>query len=250
MENLITNSLMGYWTPQELVVNLNIFLNAIGALALGLLVGYERFYRGRAAGMRTYGLVCMSACALTVMSGSPEYWYGGHIAASIKSVDPSRVIQGIITGVGFLGTGVILRDGLSISGLTTAALIWVVAAIGVLVGAGFYSTAIMMALLASGCMMWGTRIENMLPARHAIAVTLHFHKDVELTEGDLTRLMRTQGYEVAHDSFSITLKDQHPEWRFVAVSQGRKKSVSFVKLSESLKQAQDIKDFTIAHARN
>ena len=250
MEDSIATALQGYWTPQDVAANINVFLNILGALALGLLVGYERSYRGRAAGMRTYGLVCMASCALTVISGYPEYWFGGHIVMDANSVGAGRIVQGITTGVGFLGAGVIMRDGLNISGLTTAASIWAVAAIGVLVGIGFYGAAIMVAVLASCLMMWGSKIEAMLPSRHAVAVTLHFHKNVDLTEHDMERLVYAQGYEVAKGSFSIDQRDGHSEWRFVAVSLGRGQGASLVKLGESLKNAEGVQNFHIAHARN
>jgi putative Mg2+ transporter-C (MgtC) family protein len=74
--------------------------------------------------MRTYGLVCMASCALTIIAGYPA---SGTAAMAPQSalVDPTRVIQGVVTGIGFLGAGVIMREGFNISGLTTAASIWV-----------------------------------------------------------------------------------------------------------------------------
>jgi putative Mg2+ transporter-C (MgtC) family protein len=86
--------------------------------------------------MRTYGLVCMAAAALTVIAGYPTFWFGGQVNSYLAG-DPTRVIQGIVTGIGFLGAGVIMRDGLNISGLTTAASIWTCSAIGIMVGVGF-----------------------------------------------------------------------------------------------------------------
>jgi len=250
MDAVYTNSLLGYWTSPIIAANFNIFLNILGALVLGLFVGYERSYRGRAAGMRTYGLVCMASCALTVITGSPEYWYGGHTPVAVSAIDPGRVIQGITTGVGFLGAGVIMRDGMNISGLTTAASIWTVAAIGVLVGVGFYSAAMLMSAISTMFMMWGSKLENLLPSRHAIAVTLHFTKDADLSEKDLSRLVHSQGYDVAKGSFSITQREGRSEWRFVAVSMGRNKGATLVKLGESLHKAQGVQDYHIAHARN
>lgn len=250
MNAFLVEVLGGYWTPQELAANLTVCLNILGALFLGMLVGCERSYRGRAAGMRTYGLVCMSSCALVAMGGDPSSWYGGHLADTVKFIDPSRVIQGITTGIGFLGAGVIMRDGLNISGLTTAASIWTVSTIGVLVGVGFYSSAIMLAFVSTAFMMWGPMLGHILPSRHAVAVTLNFKKNADLTEADVSRLIRTQGYEVAGGSFSIIQQGGGVEWRFVVVSLGRRKSVSLVKLSESLKKADGVQDFQIAHARN
>ena len=72
-----------------------------------------------------------------MIAGYPNYWYGG-IAAISPGVDPTRVIQGIVTGIGFLGAGVIMKEGFNISGLSTAASIWTSSAIGVMMGVGFY----------------------------------------------------------------------------------------------------------------
>lgn len=140
MPPLETSNLYAYWSSSFLGANTFILLNLLGALILGMLVGYERTFRGRAAGMRTYGLVCMTSAGLTVLVGLPTYWYGGH--SSVVAGDPTRVIQGVVTGIGFLGAGVIMKDGFHISGLTTAASIWASAAIGIMVGVGFYAAAI------------------------------------------------------------------------------------------------------------
>jgi len=137
-----------YWSGPFLAANAFIGLNLLGALLLGMLVGYERSYNGRAAGMRLYGLVCMASAALTVFVGLPAFWYGGGASDAIAP-DPTRVVQGVVTGIGFLGAGVIMKDGLSISGLTTAASIWAASAIGILLGVGFYPAALLMALLTS-----------------------------------------------------------------------------------------------------
>ena len=169
MDALSPASLSAYWSAPEVATNLIVFLNLFGALLLGLIVGYERSYHGRAAGMRTYGLVCMAAAALTVIAGYPSFWYGGHVNTYLAG-DPTRVIQGIVTGIGFLGAGVIMRDGLNISGLTTAASIWACAAIGIMVGVGFYASAILLTFLAALSMMWISKLENWLPSRPAIAI--------------------------------------------------------------------------------
>lgn len=137
MLSLLKEAFEGYWSASELVTNLVVFAHLVGALLLGFVVGYERSFNGRAAGMRTYGLVCMTSAALTVIAGYPTQWYGGH-TLQVVAADPTRVVQGIVTGVGFLGAGVIMKDGLNISGLTTAASLWASSAIGVLVGVGFY----------------------------------------------------------------------------------------------------------------
>src|SRR5579872_5099847 len=124
MSPISTQSLLAYWSDAQISANLLIILNLLGALGLGLLVGYERSYRGRAAGMRTYALVCMASTALTVMVGYSSFWYGGH-AGLPSNPDPTRVIQGIVTGIGFLGAGIIMHEGFATRGLTSAASIWI-----------------------------------------------------------------------------------------------------------------------------
>ena len=249
MTEFLTTLVNSFWNEAEIFANAVVFLNILGALLLGLIVGYERTYHGRAAGMRTYGMVCMASCALTVIDGHPELWFGGMATYQIP-VDPSRTIQGIVTGIGFLGAGVIMRDGLNISGLTTAASIWACAAIGVLVGVGFYGAAILLSALSAIFMMWGSRIESFLPSRHAITVTLRFRESSKPTEHSVCQMMRDLGYEVALGSFSITEHGHRPEWRFVAISIGRKRSVSLINLSHTLAEAKDIDTYHLAHARN
>ena len=247
MQSLIT-MLTGYWGEPEVATNVVILMNIIGALLLGLMVGYERSFRGRAAGMRTYGLVCMASCALTVITGYPDAWFGGH--STLHDTDPGRVIQGIVTGIGFLGAGVIMRDGLNISGLTTAASIWSVAVIGILVGVGLYAAAIPLAIISAAFMLWGSKIEGMLPSRHAISIIIHFTKGVEPTEESMMKIAAKLGYEIARGSFSISEHDGKHEWKFVAVSKGKDRSGSLIEVSQSLSAVSGIESYHISHARN
>ena len=229
-------------------MNFIIFLNILGAMVLGLLVGYERSYRGRAAGMRTYGLVCAASCALTVIGGYPEFWFAGH--TNLSTVDPGRVIQGVVSGIGFLGAGVIMRDGMNISGLTTAASIWSVAAIGVLVGVGFYGSAILLAILSGGFMMWGTKIEMFLPTRQAMYLHITFKKDYTPSENAVRQMIVERGYEPAEGSFNIATTESKQEWRFVIVSLGRHQSASLIDMNNAFAKADGVESFHIARARN
>ena len=168
--------LLQYWSLKYLGVNGLIFLELFGALLLGLAVGYERSYHGRAAGMRTYGLVCMASAAITAMIGFPEYWFGGGTRV-LGGGDLSHVVQGVVTGIGFLGAGVIMKEGLSISGLTTAASIWVTSVVGILIGVGFFAAGVSLALLSAALMIWVSKLESLLPSRHAIAIVLRFARE-------------------------------------------------------------------------
>jgi putative Mg2+ transporter-C (MgtC) family protein len=250
MHLLTFDSLSGYWSATEVATNAIVFLNLLGALLLGLVVGYERSYHGRAAGMRTYGLVCMASAGLTVIVGYPDYWYGGHITAAIATADPTRVIQGIVTGVGFLGAGVIMKEGFNISGLTTAASIWVCSAIGILVGVGFYAAAILLSVLSAICMMWVSRLEGWLPSRPAIAVMLRFSPDYVPRDEMLRQSMLELGYEIAWGSLVIKYQDGQPEWRFVVVALGKNRGTPLAEVAPLLAAYDGVSDFNISPARN
>ncbi|MBI4984718.1 MAG: MgtC/SapB family protein [Rhodocyclales bacterium] len=249
--NLLSfESLAGYWSASEVATNIIVFMNLLGAMLLGLLVGYERSYHGRAAGMRTYGLVCMASAALVVIVGYPSYWYGRHVEGMTATADPTRVIQGIVTGVGFLGAGVIMKEGFSISGLTTAASIWASSAIGILVGIGFYAAGMLLALLSAVSMMWVSRLEGWLPSRPAVALVMRFRKDFEPREDVLRRVARERGYDVADGSISVSYEGGRPEWRFVAVALGKDVAAPLTVLAGELAKFEGVESFNISHARN
>jgi putative Mg2+ transporter-C (MgtC) family protein len=249
---LTFEALARYWTDPTLSANAVVFANILGALVLGLIAGYERTYHGRAAGMRTYGLVCMAACALTVLAGYPQHWFGGNPASLFLShpPDPTRVIQGIVTGVGFLGAGMIMKDGFSISGLTTAASLWSSSAIGILVGVGFYAAAILVTLLSASLMMWASRLERHLPAHPAIAVTLTYAPGVRPDRAALDRMASERGYRVAGGSFGARFAEGRHTWRFVAVEANRIKALPITSLAADLAGLPGIEAFEIGHARN
>ncbi len=238
-----------YWSTVALQINLVVFLSLAGALLLGLLVGYERSYHGRAAGMRTYGMVCMASAALTVLAGYPEQWFGAHAFMGLAA-DPTRIIQGIVTGIGFLGAGVIMKEGMNISGLTTAASIWASSAIGILVGVGFFAAAILLTLLSASLMMWGSRIECRLPSRPAVTIVIRFHADIAVKEETLHKLAQERGYFIARGSFSVTYENKQTQWQFVAVALDGRRSASLLELASELRQLDGIDKFQISHARN
>jgi putative Mg2+ transporter-C (MgtC) family protein len=243
--------LSAYWSKTELATNGLILLNIFGALLLGLAVGYERSYHGRAAGMRTYGLVCMASAALTIVGGYPGFWWGGHGAVTSAVVaDPTRIIQGVVTGIGFLGAGVIMRSGYNISGLTTAASIWTSSVIGILVGVGFYLAAMSLALFSAMIMIYLTRIEAILPSRHAVAVTMKFVKDYRPNEDALRQIALERGYEIAGGSLTIGSEKGSQEWRFVALALSKQSGKRISDLAEEMANFEGVESFVLSHARN
>ena len=114
---------------------LDMVIKLIVALALGLVVGIEREFVGKEAGTKTYSLVALGAALFTIISFDPNF------------PDPSRIIAQIITGIGFIGAGLIIFHENKIHGLTTAAGLWTMAGVGVAVGMGYYFLAVVSALL-------------------------------------------------------------------------------------------------------
>ncbi|MBB6731844.1 MgtC/SapB family protein [Cohnella zeiphila] len=124
------------------------------SVLLGGLIGYERERKNHAAGLRTHTLVCMGSCLIMILS---IYGFTDFIGQPNVNRDPARLAAQAITGIGFLGAGTIMFTGKSITGLTTAASLWVVMAIGLAVGAGFYFPAAVAVLLAL-FVLWGLNI--------------------------------------------------------------------------------------------
>ena len=118
------------------------------ASILGFAIGLEREHRRKAAGMRTFALVCLGATLFTIISVD-----GFRALAPESGYDPSRIAANIVSGIGFLGAGLIFLQGNKVQGLTTAAALWVTAAIGMAVGIGMYGIAVVVAVLTL-CIMW------------------------------------------------------------------------------------------------
>lgn len=133
-----------------------VLLRVILAGILGGAIGAEREIREREAGLRTHMLVSIGAALFTLVSayGFSDFRFSN---ASGITYDPTRIAAQVVTGIGFLGAGAIIRQGLSVRGLTTAASLWVVAAIGIATGAGYYSGALITTVVVL-VSLWPLRI--------------------------------------------------------------------------------------------
>jgi putative Mg2+ transporter-C (MgtC) family protein len=140
-------------------------VHLLGALFAGGLIGLERSARGRPAGFRTHTLVCMASSLLMLLT-IYQVELLPSLPADALRVDPTRMAQGIMTGIGFLGAGVIMKEHFNIRGLTTAASIWITSAIGILIGIGFYFPAALATLLTLGALAIFPRLESMIPTQH------------------------------------------------------------------------------------
>jgi putative Mg2+ transporter-C (MgtC) family protein len=135
-----------------------IIIRLVVALILGALIGVERVHAGKRAGVRTLGLVSMGAALFIIISEVVISQYG-------YDVDPLRIAANIVSGIGFLGAGMIILQDDKLANLTTAAGVWVAAAIGTAVGFGMYLPAIVVTILVVITFTWMWDFENFLKQR-------------------------------------------------------------------------------------
>ncbi|MDQ6422300.1 MgtC/SapB family protein [Paenibacillus sp. LHD-117] len=128
------------WRISQFELTIRILL----ALVLGGMIGFERELGGHSAGFRTHILVCMGSAVIVLLS---MYGFAAFASEPNVRLDPARLAAQVISGIGFIGAGTIMRNGLNVSGLTTAASLWVSAAIGLSAGAGFYYCAVISTVL-------------------------------------------------------------------------------------------------------
>jgi putative Mg2+ transporter-C (MgtC) family protein len=145
-----------------MLYDLESILRLMLASILGGVIGFEREMHGRAAGFRTHLLVSLGSCLFVITSIHFYELYGNTSTPGPPGVDPGRVAAQVVAGIGFLGAGAIIRDKASIRGLTTAACLWIAAAIGLACGAGLYFIAPLVTLFAVASLLSLKKIENWL----------------------------------------------------------------------------------------
>src|SRR6478609_858504 len=165
----------------------DMFVRLLSAVLAGGVIGYERSYHGRPAGFRTHALVCTASSLLMLVTVYEAHWV--HAGAHAFTLDPTRMAQGIMTGIGFLGAGVIIKEGMTVRGLTTAASIWVTAAIGVLVGIGFYFAAGIATVLTLGVLSVFRWIERKMPIEFYAKLCVGFLREAQLPEEELRSIV-------------------------------------------------------------
>jgi putative Mg2+ transporter-C (MgtC) family protein len=168
----------------------------------GGLIGLERSFRGRPAGFRTHTLVCMASTVLMLITVYEWQWIQAHAPDSIR-MDPTRMAQGIMTGIGFLGAGVIFKEGITVRGLTTAASIWITAALGILIGIGFYFPAAVTTALALFVLSIFRWIESRMRTQNYARLSIAFDRGDVLDELALRAELAQHGFDAAHLSYRV-----------------------------------------------
>lgn len=132
------------------------------AALLGAMIGFEREIHGRPAGFRTHLLVSLGACLFVLTSIQFYTGFGNFSGTQPVGVDPGRVAAQVVTGIGFLGAGAIIRERFAVRGLTTAACLWIAAAIGVACGVGMFGISIIVTLISLLSLLLLKKVETML----------------------------------------------------------------------------------------
>jgi putative Mg2+ transporter-C (MgtC) family protein len=195
-------------------------LHLVVALGAGGIIGLERSYHGRPAGFRTHALVCLASSLLMILTVYHQRWFD---ASSLErvAIDPTRMAQGIMTGIGFLGAGVIMREGLTVRGLTTAASIWITAAIGIMIGVGFYFPAGIATALTLSVLSLFRWIERRMPIEFYANLTVAFLRHEALPESELRAIVGRQGFFIANMNYSVTDGGKTFEYQMVIHSPDR-----------------------------
>nr|WP_233167551.1 MgtC/SapB family protein [Paenibacillus roseus] len=174
-------------------------LRILISVALGGLIGLEREWSNHAAGLRTHILVCIGATIIMLLSA---YGFTAFVDEANVRMDPARLAAQVVSGIGFLGAGAILRTGSTISGLTTAASIWVVAGIGLCVGAGFLFTAVLATAIVLVSLFVLNKIEShMLRHRRHHEVMIKI-VDTPGVTGAIFAELEQEKIQVVHVKFS------------------------------------------------
>jgi putative Mg2+ transporter-C (MgtC) family protein len=186
----------------------------VAALLAGGLIGLERSHRGRPAGFRTHALVCVASSLLMLVTVYETHWFPQTASARVI-LDPTRMAQGIMTGIGFVGAGAIIKEGYSVRGLTTAASIWITSAIGILTGIGFYFAAALGTVLALGTLSLFRWVEARLPTESYASFVVRFRRDAAMSEPDLRKLVAQHGFSLYNMSYRLHGQVDMLEYRTV-----------------------------------
>lgn len=220
--------------------DLEMLARLLAALVAGALIGYERSYHGRPAGFRTHAIVCTASSLLMLVTVYESHWV--RATADLVRLDPTRMAQGIMTGIGFLGAGVIVKEGLSVRGLTTAASIWITAAIGILAGVGFYFPLVVSVVLTIVMLSVFRWIEALMPTQAYYHFEVRFARGSDITEVALRTLLEGHGFSIAHFSYRYDAQDRVRRHGMVLRTSDR---TSAARLSQRLEASDAVVEYRI-----
>jgi putative Mg2+ transporter-C (MgtC) family protein len=214
------------------------------ALVAGGAIGLERSFHGRPAGFRTHTLVCL-ASALLMQWTIYQFTLLPGVPLDTVRTDPTRLAQGIMTGIGFLGAGVIFKEGLSVRGLTTAASIWITAAIGIMIGVGFYFPATLATVLTLTTLSVFRWIEAKMPVQTHARHLLRFDRNNVIREDEVRALLKKHGFTISNMSYYVTHDGSSFEYRMTIYTA---QPGNAARLAEALRGLDPVREFQISPA--
>lgn len=220
---------------------LDVFTRLMLAIVAGSLIGLERTFHGRAAGFRTHALVCSASTLLMLLSVYQTKLFPS-IPLEALRIDPTRMAQGIMTGIGFLGAGVIMQEKARVRGLTTAASIWMTASVGVLVGVGFYSAAFSAVALTLGVLSSFRLVENALPALQYGKLTVAFSGQDKLSENELLELIKRHDMHIGSISYQYENASNSLKYQLTVRT---RETANFRALKETLCNTSSVREFNL-----
>jgi putative Mg2+ transporter-C (MgtC) family protein len=224
--------------------NLVMLARILGALLIGAAIGLERTFHGRPAGFRTHALVCAASSLLMLVTVYQNEWMTQVTPDAIRT-DPTRMAQGIMTGIGFLGAGVIFKEGLTVRGLTTAASIWITAALGILYGVGFFLPAVLGTAATLGTLQVFRWIESWMPTQAYAHFILRFPRSRAMTEDRVRKMMEQHRFSVANMSYRMEDGGKTFEYR-MTIQTTEKNALE--RLAAALREKKDVLEFRISPA--
>jgi putative Mg2+ transporter-C (MgtC) family protein len=216
----------------------------LAALLAGALIGTERSVHGRAAGFRTHALVAMASSVAMYLTVAEASWLAA-LASDATRMDPTRTAQGIMTGIGFLGAGVIFKEGPNVRGLTTAASIWTTAAVGILMGVGLYWEGALATVLTLGVLSMFRHIERLFPIQTYCEAVVCFRAEAPLAEAEVEALLRAQGFKVLRLAYHLEQRDRALEYRMAVRTTARDGPT---RLAAALREHPAVRGFTLTPA--
>lgn len=219
-----------------------IAIHLAAALVAGSVIGLERSLHGHPAGFRTHALVCLASSLLMLITLYQGKWLPPNVAPESVRMDPTRMAQGIMTGIGFLGAGVIFKEGLSVRGLTTAASIWITAGIGILMGIGFFFPGILGTVMTLGVLSGFRTIENWIPRQSYAQYHLTFDRNNVMPEAQLRRLVADHGFEIVTMSYRANRAGLFEYRMDIKATNPRRASG----LAEALQEMESVREFRIS----
>lgn len=216
--------LLNYFVSQS-DFYLSMVLRLVVACILGGIIGFEREHVHRPAGLRTHILVCVGSALVMVTSEYIYYHYSSKV-----NVDPARLGAQVISGIGFLGAGTIIKEGISVKGLTTAASLWAVSCVGIAVGIGFYAGAIIATIIIFLILVVIKKSQGKISTQKSTRLFIHTRiKRGEVNE--LSGIIQDMGIKIKKTDFVSSETDGEMVIRFTLDISGQ---ISMAELIEAI----------------